>query len=209
MIINRISQKLKTRRDNLEWRSLNTHNDTFKENPFRNENVHVGKGTYGGLLVLNHGNEEQLYIGDYCSIAPDVAFILNSDHSTNTLSTFPFKVRILKTKTYEALSKGDIVVDDDVWIGYGAIIMSGVHVGRGAVIAAGAVVTKDVPAYAIVGGVPASIIKYRFSEEVIAELMRLDYSKIDEEFLRANIDSMYKTIKTTDDLRWLREKELI
>ena len=75
------------------------------------------------------------------------------------------------------LTNGDIVVGDDVWVGQRAIIMSGVNIGQGAVIGAGAIVTKNVPPYAIVGGIPAKVIRYRFSEELIQELLKIDYSK--------------------------------
>lgn len=88
----------------------------------------------------------------------------------------------------EAISKGDIIVKDDVWIGRNALIMSGVNIGQGAVIAAGAVVTKDVPPYAIVGGVPAKVIRYRFEEEIINELVNVDFDKFNVEFIRSNID---------------------
>lgn len=81
------------------------------------------------------------------------------------VSTYPFKRKLFHGGE-EAVSKGDIIVGDDVWVGYGATILSGVHIGQGAVIAAGAVVNKDVPPYAIVGGIPAKVIKYRFSESV-------------------------------------------
>ena len=112
----------------------------------------------------------------------------------------------------EAISKGDIIVDDDVWIGYGATILSGVHIGQGAVIAAGAVVTKDVPPYAIVGGVPAKVIKYRFSPEIIQQLMKLDYSKLTEDMIRERIDDLYTSLdgKTPEEvgkpLEWFPKK---
>ena len=92
---------------------------------------------------------------------------------------------------YEGQSKGDIVVADDVWIGNRAMIMSGVHIGQGAVIAAGAVVTKDVPPYAVVGGVPACVIKYRFSEKVIKELVKIDYSKLDKRVVCDELEKLY------------------
>lgn len=94
----------------------------------------------------------------------------------------------------DATSKGSIIVDDDVWIGYRATIMSGVHIGQGAVVAAGAVVTKDVPPYAIVGGVPARVIKYRFSPEVIEHLLKLDYSKLSDDMIREKIDDLYTSL---------------
>lgn len=91
----------------------------------------------------------------------------------------------------EAISKGDIIVDD-VWFGGDATIMSGVHIGKGAVIAAGAVVTKDVPPYAIVGGVPAKIIKYRFNENVIKKIIKIDFNKLTIDKVRKNKDLFYQ-----------------
>ncbi|MDD6071629.1 MAG: CatB-related O-acetyltransferase [Clostridiales bacterium] len=135
--------------------------------------VKVGNYTYGNLYVHISNTERQLTIGNYCSIAENVCFVLNSDHPLHSISTFPIKTIVLGLSNDEAISKGDIIVDDDVWIGYGATIMSGVHFGQGAVVAAGAVVTKDVPPYAIVGGVPAKVIKYRFEPEMIEELLKL------------------------------------
>ena len=93
----------------------------------------------------------------------------------------------------EAISKGDITIDD-VWIGFRATILSGVHIGQGAVVAAGAVVTKDVPPYAIIGGVPAKIIKYRFSPEVIEQLLKLDYSKLTDDMIWERIDDLYNSL---------------
>lgn len=75
------------------------------------------------------------------------------------------------------------------------MILSGVHIGQGAVVAAGAVVTKDVPPYAIVGGVPAKVIKYRFSPEVIEQLLKLDYSKLTDDMIRERIDELYTSLE--------------
>ena len=106
----------------------------------------------------------------------------------------------------EALGKGNILVDDDVWIGYGAVVMSGVHIGQGAVIAAGAVVTKDVPPYSIVGGIPARVIKYRFSAEVIAELMKIDYSALTEDAVKDHIEELYRKLSDVDQLDWMPKR---
>ena len=118
------------------------------------------------------------------------------------VSTYPFKKLMLHGEQ-EAISKGDIIIEDDVWIGYGAIILSGVHIGQGAAIAAGAVVSKDVPAYAIVGGVPAKIIKYRFSESVRRQLEKIDFSKIENKFVEEHISQLYEEIDENTDLSWL------
>lgn len=164
--------------------------------------VSVGKMTYGLLNVLNSNNTNYLKIGSFCSIAPNVTFIPCSDHRIDTISTFPFKVECLGEE-FEAVSKGDITVGDDVWIGYGATILSGVHIGQGSVVAAGAVVTKDVPPYAIVGGVPTRIIKYRFNEKTIEKLLKIDFEKLTEETVRNHIDDLYKNVDDSADLSWL------
>ena len=173
-----------------KWRKRNPHNFTSAFRPFDFDQVTVGNNTYGALYVLTDGEKSRLSIGSYCSIAPQVVFILSSDHPTHMLSTYPFRVKIMK-EPKEALSKGDITVGDDVWIGMRAMILSGVSIGQGAIIGAGSVVTKDVPAYAIVAGVPAKVIGYRFDEEKRAMLQRIDYSRIDHQFCKESIELLY------------------
>ena len=134
-----------------KYRISNAHNDTyFMGYNFQNL-IEIGNETYGSIDVNACTDESKLKIGNYCSIAPDVKFMLSADHYVDHISTFPFKVKILGERA-EAISKGDIIIDDDVWIGQRAIILSGVHVGQGAIIAAGAVVTKDIPPYSVWGG---------------------------------------------------------
>lgn len=188
------------------WRKKNGHNTTIALNEFITDCVSVGEYTYGGLRIINYNENEKLKIGNYCSIAQEVTFILNADHRMDTISSFPFKVKVLDEHV-EGTSKGDIVVDDDVWIGYGATIMSGVHIGQGAVVAAGAVVTKDVPPYAIVGGVPAKVIKYRFPETMIEELLKIDYSKLTEETIKSHIDELYTELEDVGQLDWLPKRD--
>ena len=158
-----------------KWNKKNRHNFTHAGNFFDLDKVIVGKATYGVLNVLTFNEQNSLIIGNYCSIAPNVWFIVSADHRLDTFSTYPFKSKIYPQNVLEGKSKGNIVVHDDVWIGCNAIILSGVHIGRGAVIAAGAVVTKDVPAYAIVAGNPARVVKMRFSEEIISKLMTISF----------------------------------
>lgn len=105
-------------------------------------------------------------------------------HDTTTLLTYPVKQKILNTGS--AQCKGPIIVEDDVWIGESAILMSGVHIGRGAVIGAGAVVTKDIPPYAVAVGVPATVIKYRFSKEIIDRLKKIDFETISKDEVFSN-----------------------
>lgn len=112
-------------------------------------------------------------------------------------------------KNYDALSKGDIIVEDDVWIGLNAMILSGVTIHQGAVIATGSVVTKDVPAYAIAGGVPAKVIKYRFPEEVIEELLKIDYGCLTKEMVEQHMEDLCTEIQTAEQVQkmdWLPRK---
>ena len=193
-IVGRIAVKVRLHLFRHRWINNNKHNQTIPANYFNSALVHVGKETYGELNVISYGQNTKLTVGNFCSISNNVIFLLDVEHHIDTLSTYPFKVKILGECKYEAFSKGDIVIDDDVWIGYGAMIMSGVHVGQGAVIAAGAVVTKDVPAYAVVGGVPAKIIKYRFDEELIQRLIKFDMSILNENVIRENIGLLYRPV---------------
>lgn len=189
-----------------KWRKKNEHNQTAANNVFNMDKVAVGRYTYGVLNVLMHDDHSALKIGDFCSIGPEVTFILSADHYIDCVSTFPFKAKVLHQGA-EGVSKGSILVDDDVWIGQRAMILSGVHIGQGAVIAAGAVVTKDVPPYAVVGGVPAKIIKYRFSECTRRALEKVDFGAIDEAFVRQNIKALYASLKEGATLDWLPQKE--
>lgn len=198
-----IKEYLKKRRYFKQWRLENEHNETYPINYFPIENVSVGKATYGELKVLIHNKNAKLTIGNYCSIAPEVIFIPGSEHNINTVSTYPFKVKILKTEEFEANSKGNIVVGNDVWIGCRATILSGVNIGQGAIVAAGSVVTKDVPPYSIVAGVPAKVVKYRFSDELISELNKIDFSKLDDVSIVNNQDKLYNEIKSKNDLKWI------
>ena len=144
-------RELRQNRFGRRWRKKNLHNETFAEGLFDEKKVTVGKYSYGPIKVVDYGNTSNLKIGNYVSIAHGVTFLLNSDHYVDRISTFPFRVKVLKEAS-EVVSKGDIIIDDDVWIGQNATILSGVRIGQGAVVAAGGVVTHDVPPYSIVGG---------------------------------------------------------
>lgn len=195
-----------------EWRKNNSHNTTQAVSLFDVNAATVSKETYGNLNILYYNDGPILSIGSYCSIGPEVCFILSSDHDLDHVSTFPYKVKALQNEHYEATSKGNITVDDDVWISFRATIMSGVHIGQGAVVAAGAVIIKDVPPYAIVGGVPAKVIKYRFSPGVIEHLLKLDYSKLTDDIIRERIDDLYTSLegKSPEEveklLKWFPKK---
>lgn len=179
-IVIEVYRTIKLFRKKSLWRKANKQNSTVIVSDTNISVIHVGRYTYGDLDVLATDDAvNKLYIGDFCSIASDVKFFLTGNHMTEAFSTFPFSVRMFGKKS-EDFSNGDIKIGNDVWIGQRAIILSGVEIGQGAVVGAGAVVTKSVPPYAIVAGNPAVIKKYRFSQDIIAELLRIDYSKLDE-----------------------------
>lgn len=189
-----IYQHLSERYKEKYWQNKNKHNSVILKDICNYKNVIVGNHSYGTVDAMFTNNETKLYIGNFCSIAKNVLFITASEHGYNKLSTFPFKVLVAGETKPEAYSKGDVVVKDDVWIGANAIIMSGLTINQGAIVAAGSVVTKDVPPYAIVGGNPAKVIKYRFSESVIQKLLKVDYSKLSDDKIIKNLQLLYSEI---------------
>ncbi|MGP1586939.1 MAG: CatB-related O-acetyltransferase [Treponemataceae bacterium] len=176
---------------NKKFRKHNRHNNTQLKTDIPLELISVGKKSYGDLNI-SYGSPEKykLLIGNYVSIAPDVLFLLANEHSTKSISTYPFKILEFGMGP-EAKGKGDIIIKDDVWICARAIICSGVTVGQGAVIASGSVVTKDVPPYAIVGGFPAKILKYRFSDDIIERLLSINIADLFDSFCEKNLDFIY------------------
>ncbi len=133
----------------------------------------IGDWTYGSPKVLSFLNGGTLKIGRFCSISTGVTILLGGEHRYDWVTTYPFKVVCHEARAFpiHLRSKGPVVIGNDVWIGYGATILSGVAIGDGAVIAAGSVVAKSVPPYSIVAGNPARVAKYRFSEEQIEALL--------------------------------------
>lgn len=177
-----------------KFRKLNKHNTTEISNYCDLSKIIIGKKTYGELHVIDWSPlNTKLYIGSYCSIAPGVQFLLGGEHQINSISTYPFKVKVFGYER-EAGSKGNIVIKDDVWIGTNAIICSGITIGQGAIVAAGAVVTKDIPPYAIVGGNPAKIIKYRFDENCIKRLCSIDIVELFDKFTNENEKEIYEEL---------------
>ena len=142
-------------------------------------------------------NHDKLQIGKFCSIACGAKFLFNSaNHTLSSLSTYPFPLFFeewgleKKDVTNAWDNKGDIIIGNDVWIGYEAVILAGVTIGDGAIIGTRAVVTKDVPPYTIVGGVPAKPIKKRFSEETISALLEIQWWNWSEKRIAKNIGAI-------------------
>ena len=197
---------LKFRQFRKKYRKLNKHNDTLIMNYCDLSKISVGVKTYGEIHITDWSHlDTKLFIGNYCSIAPGVQFLLGGEHQLYSISTYPFKVKIFGDDR-EAGSKGDIRVKDDVWIGTNAIICSGVTIGQGAVIAAGSVVTKDVEPYAIVGGNPARFIKWRFGETLRRKLCEVDIVNLFTKINKDDIPILYQNL-TEEILYRLLEKK--
>lgn len=191
-------------RFNKLWHKQNKHNFTsIGRYMFDRDRVCVGSGTYGDLNVLQFDwkSLSQLRIGNFCSIAPEVTFLLDGEHKYDLFSTYPFSQRYISGENISG-SKGDIDIDDDVWIGYNVTILSGVHIGQGAIIAAGAVVSTDVPPYAIVGGVPAKVIKYRFDERIRNEMVQFNYGNLNEESIKKSAELLERQINKLEDVKF-------
>ncbi|MGI6500722.1 MAG: CatB-related O-acetyltransferase [Anaerostipes sp.] len=179
----------------------------YLKNVVHGENVHIGEYTiYNDFVhnpihfeknnVLYHYpiNHDKLEIGKFCSIACGAKFLFTSgNHTMKSLSTYTFPIFFeewdldVKDITSAWDNKGDIVIGNDVWIGYEAVIMAGVHIGDGAIIGTRAVVTKDVPPYTIVGGVPAKEIKKRYDQKTVDELLDMKWWDWDRQKIQENI----------------------
>ena len=150
----------------------------------------VGEWTFGSPTIVEcEGEQGKLKIGKFCSIADGVKILLGGEHNYKLISTYPFDNLLIRFKELgpTVKTKGDVIIGNDVWIGYGAIILSGVKIGDGAVIGAGSVVARSVPAFAVVAGNPARVFKYRFSREKVAELLEMRWWDLPWKELREKI----------------------
>ncbi len=178
----------------------------FLKNIIKNPNIEVGDYTYYDDFVDVANFEknvkyhfdfvgDKLKIGKFCMIASDVVFIMNgANHLTDSISSYPFAVfgddwkNAMDGKNYP--SKGDTIIENDVWIGYGATIMPGVRIGSGSIIAANSTVVKNVEPYSIVGGNPAKIIRTRFTEKQITKLLDISWWDWDIEKITRNVKAL-------------------
>jgi len=189
-----------------KWKNRNPLNNVKLLSLCNIDKISVGKGSYGDIDVhCFHNPDEKLVIGNYCSLANGCHFILGGEHNLKMLSTFPFTYYLTNSVINDSHTKGPILIDDDVWIGYGVTILSGVHIGQGAVVAAGSVVTKDVEAYSIVGGVPAKFIKSRFDEKMVSNLLCIQFDNLDKDILNEHINDLTIPLISTEQLDWLLE----
>lgn len=187
-----------------KWIKVRGNNFTRAGNRFPVSCVTVGDYTYGVLNIHYYNQpEEHLTIGRYCSIANNVDFFTGGGHAFNHLTSYPFKNRFTHNAIQEAITKGPIIVEDDVWIGDSCIVLSGVHIGKGAVIGAGSVVAKDVPPYAVFCG--TAVKKYRFNEIIRNKLRAFDLSKIDYSSADQFFDILYQEL-TEENIDSILEK---
>lgn len=153
----------------------------------------IGKYTYGAPIVEDWHQGSTLKIGNFCSIAKNVNILLGGNHPIDWVSSFPFGVVFDEFKELhyshpEKLSKGDVVIGNDVWIGINVTILSGITIGDGVIIAANSNVTKNVESYAIVGGNPAKLIRKRFSDEAISKLLEIQWWDWEIDKIKENLD---------------------
>ena len=157
----------------------------------------VGVGTYGlkRSLVQMSTSRDRLIIGNYCSIGPGVRFVCEG-HLTDSVSTFPFRTLLCESVlgNVDSVSRGPVILGNDVWIGANAIILSGVTVGHGAIVGAGAIVTRDLPPYSLAVGAPARAVRLRFEPEQISALLKIAWWNWPECKVKNCIDDFYLDI---------------
>ena len=137
----------------------------------------MGRYSYGNPKIHFDSSGVRLCVGQFCSIGEDVTIFLGGEHRPDWITTYPFSLMIPGESHHEGhhKTKGDVIIGNDVWLGFGSTLLSGVRIGDGAVIGAGAVVAKDIPPYAIAVGNPARVIRTRFSPEQIDALLRIKW----------------------------------
>lgn len=156
--------------------------------------VKTGIGTYGvqNITIQDYKQNTVLEIGNFCSIASNVTVLLGGNHRYNRITTFPFNILygFGENNPSDGYSNGNVIIENDVWIGTGVSILSGITIGNGSIIAAGSHVIKDVPPYAIIGGNPGKVIKYRFDEETIEKLLKIKWWEWSLDKIKENANLM-------------------
>ncbi len=150
---------------------------SFTRDHPRYKKYEIGEWTYGLPIVYDWNDGTRLVIGKFCSIARGVKIYLGGEHRMDWVSTWPFSEFFEEAKGVKGhpASKGDVIIENDVWIGGDAAILSGVTLGNGCVVGAGSVVTKSVPPYAVAAGNPARVVKYRFDQKTVEKLLKMQW----------------------------------
>jgi acetyltransferase-like isoleucine patch superfamily enzyme len=178
------------------WEGLASHIEWANQTRLRNRmnnlvkwgTVEWGAHSYGipEFFIDRHSNAKVI-IGKFCSISEGVKIFNGDNHHTRWISPFPFQKKWNPANDAghgHPFNKGNIVIGNDVWIGYGAVVLSGAKIGDGCIITAGAVVAGEVEAYSMAGGVPAKMIRKRFSDEAIKKLLSLQWWNWPEDKIR-------------------------
>lgn len=177
---------VKMTKDKLKSRIENTVHRAFKRAELKQTREYIKRGlleigehTYGLPIIESYrGSEAKVEIGKYCSLGPRLRIITGGIHPIDWVSTYPFRIKNKMDSAYTdgmPCTKGPVIIRSDVWIGSDVTIMSGVEIGDGCVVCSSAVVTKSFPPYSMIGGVPAQLIKMRFSEEIISRLLEIKW----------------------------------
>lgn len=154
----------------------------------------IGNYTYGEPTVINYNDGGTLKIGRFCSMATHILMVIGGVHFHDFFSHYAFEYNLFRRPFKDSYSKGDLIIENDVWIASGATLLSGFTVGNGAIVAARSVVTKDVAPYAVVAGNPAREIRKRFDEETIEKLLEIQWWNWDIEKVKEH----YKILKSRD-----------
>jgi acetyltransferase-like isoleucine patch superfamily enzyme len=169
-------------------------------------NCDIGKFSY----IAQNAVLYNMSMGMFCSVGSDL-HIVAATHPTSFISTSPYFYQhspfpgVVSPFCKENINHSQVkkvTIGNDVWIGERVTLMGGITIGDGAIIGANALVTKDVPSYSIVGGVPAKILKYRFSEDVILNLLNIQWWNKDEKWFKEHIDLYHKDITSVDNLQF-------
>ncbi len=186
------------------------HRTAFLKNHVTRPNIIVGDYTYfddpagvhnfeANVLYHFDFNGDKLIIGKFCAVATDVKFIMNGgNHNLQGFSTYPFAIFAAEWRDHLPAgfafpSRGDTVVGNDVWLGYGSLIMPGIKIGDGAIVASRSVVTKDVPPYQVVGGNPARVLRARFDDATTKALLEIRWWDWDAAKITRNLAAICGT----------------
>ncbi len=166
----------------------------MKQNPAYSR-FDIGEWSYGHPEVFSWGEEATLRIGKFCSFAEGVKILLGGEHRIDWVTTYPLSILFDQADHYPGhpRTKGDVIIGNDVWVAMDAMIFSGVKIGNGAVISARSIVVKDVPAYAVVGGNPAEVIRYRFDETTRNALQTIAWWDWPEKKIRDTLPLLLST----------------
>lgn len=167
----------------------------YTKDVLKDQSYDIGAFTYGTPRVFGQAPGRKLKIGKFCSIAPDVTIGIGGEHRMDRVSTYPFvdfprdwpEADFLPIEEVWVCTNGDVIIGNDVWIGWGATILSGVTIGDGAVIGARAVVARDVEPYTVVVGNPAHLVRKRFDDETIRQLLEIRWWDWPIDKIRANM----------------------